>query len=575
MLFPRRNRFRQLFELPAIWEIAFDPEDVGRQRDWRRGLSESQPIAVPASWNDQFAEWRDFLGPAWYQTRFFVPSAWLKSKIFLRFGSVNYLAEAWLNGETLGVHEGGHLPFEFDITEFVHLDENLLILRVDGRLGNDTVPPGNLDPQEVVASNLPYPNTSFDFFPFCGIQRPVSIYTVSKNHLSDITVSTDALGSSSILHIQWVTGLEKEETVRIHLTDGEQDILHESQKGEADIEIRNARLWSPTTPYLYILRIEVLEGDKPVDSYSLPVGVRTISVEGDTLLLNGKPVYLRGFGRHEDFPVYGRGYAPPVIVKDFDLMRWVGANSFRTSHYPYAEEQLDLADRLGFLVIDETPAVGLFFKNELGLKKRNALCRQMLREIIQRDRNHPSVIMWSLANEPRSDHSRTAKFFRELYDLAYKLDGTRPVTVARHARMADDSYEFLDVISLNLYYGWYQQQGQLQEGFERLRQELENVYRRFRKPVLLTEFGADALPGHHAQPPEMFSEEYQAALLEGYLQVLKEIPYVVGKHIWNLCDFKTGQAVHRMQGMNYKGIFTRDRRPKLAAHRVRKLWKEG
>ena len=338
------------------------------------------------------------------------------------------------------------------------------------------------------------------------------------------------------------------------------------------LEVDQAALWSPQAPNLYDLQVEHIRGHKVVDSYSLPVGIRTISVEGDQLLLNGQPVVLKGFGRHEDFPINGRGLNPAVIIKDYELMRWVGANSFRTTHYPYSDEMMDMADRLGFLVIDETPAVGLFFA-EAGLETRFALNQRMLGEMIARDKNHPSVIMWSLANEPHSHGPRPRDYFRRLYEHAKALDDSRPVTLVSHMGLFEAAFEFLDVVCLNRYYGWYTESGQLDEGLKMLRAEIEAIYALHHKPFLLTEFGADTIPGMHALPPEMFSEEYQVEFLTRYIECLNSMPYVVGQHVWNLCDFKTGQAVHRVGGMNFKGVFTRDRRPKAAAHRLRELWK--
>jgi len=188
--------------------------------------------------------------------------------------------------------------------------------------------------------------------------------------------------------------------------------------------------------------------------------------------------------------------------------------------------------------------------------------------------NHPSVILWSLANEPHSDHPAAQAFFRNLYDLTRSLDPSRPASLVSHKGVLEESFEFCDVLMLNRYYGWYSCSGRLETGCARLSEELDAMYDKFRKPLILTEFGADTLAGHHAQPPEMFSEEYQADLLEQSIQVLRGKPYVVGEHVWNLCDFKTSQAVRRTGGMNLKGVFTRDRRPKLAAHRLRKLWQE-
>jgi beta-glucuronidase len=304
----------------------------------------------------------------------------------------------------------------------------------------------------------------------------------------------------------------------------------------------------------------------------MSVGVRTVTVEGDALLLNGTPVYLKGFGRHEDFPVAGRGLVPAVIVKDYALMAWVGANSFRTTHYPYSEQMMDLADRLGFLVIDETPAVGLFFR-EGGLARRLELCRRFVRELIQRDRNHPSVIAWSLANEPHSRREGAREFFRDLCDIARSLDPSRPVTVVSYLGLEEKSFEFCDLVCLNRYAGWYTDSGRIDEGCAKLSQELDQLHAAYPKPIIMTEFGADCIAGCHAVEPEMFSEEYQALLLERTIRVLRTKKYVVGEHVWNLCDFKTSQEVKRFGGMNLKGVFTRDRKPKMAAYSLRKLWK--
>jgi beta-glucuronidase len=340
---------------------------------------------------------------------------------------------------------------------------------------------------------------------------------------------------------------------------------------ELVIDVPEVASWSPETPHLYDLSVELVQAGQVTDSHSLKTGIRTIAVEGDQLLLNGRPVHLQGFGRHEDFPVVGRGYLPALIVKDYALMRWTGANSFRTSHYPYSEPMLDLADQLGFLVIDEIPAVGLYFRED-GLEKRTALCRRYVQELVQRDRNHPSVIMWSLANEPHSASPLARSFFGQLCRDAKALDPTRPVTVVSFLGAGEPAFEFCDVLCLNRYLGWYSQPGNLDEALPLLSAELDALHAQSGKPIILTEFGADAIPGQHAQPPEMFSEEYQADLLERYIQLLRQKPYVAGEHVWNLCDFKTSQGILRPAGMNYKGVFTRERRPKLAAHRLKALW---
>jgi beta-glucuronidase len=571
MLFPISNTYRQCIDLSGIWVFKPDPEDRGQQDGWHKGFEQTRPIAVPASWNDHYSDLREFLGPAWYSRQFTPPWGWENSRILVRFNSVNYLTKVWLNGHELGTHEGGHLPFVFDVTEQLSRLENTLILRVDGRLAGNRVPPGNVTGSDLdffTSHSENYPQTQFDFFPYCGIQRPVLLYCQPMNALDDITVIPELTGEQAHLHV----GTDSNGShIRVTLSSQDRELI-EVGTGAVQIDLRDPRKWSPEDPFLYDLHVELLDNHLVMDAYSLPIGIRTIAVDGTQLLLNNKPIYLKGFGRHEDFPVSGRGLNTPVIIKDYALLRWIGANSFRTSHYPYSEQMMSMADQLGFLVIDETPAVGLFF-NVDGFDRRLALCKNFTYELIQRDKNHPSVIAWSLANEPHSGREEAKPFFRELYNLAKTLDPSRPVTLASCMGVAEKAFEFLDFLCLNRYFGWYQESGQIHRGIAFLSAELDLLYETFRKPLVLTEFGADALPGHHAQPPEMFSEEFQAEFITAYINLLREKPYVVGEHVWNMCDFKTAQGITRMGGLNHKGVYTRDRRPKLAAHRLREIWK--
>ncbi len=577
MLYPQSNPFRQMVDLSGFWDFRFDPEHQGDAKGWHTGFERGRPIAVPASWNDQFEEGRDYLGPAWYQTRFDLPWGWDAAAqcVNVRFNSVNYMAEVWLNGVRLGAHEGGHLPFEFDVTPYLRPEDNLLVARVEGELAPNRVPPGvtHDDPAEFLPDGVErYPFTFFDFFPFCGIQRPVLLYTTPPQGIVDITVTTDISGRDGQVNAQVQPGARDGMTARFTFRGHGAHIVSETSAREVMLTVPDAALWAAGEPNLYDLIVELIRGGEVCDRYALPVGIRTIRVEGDELLLNGQPIYLQGFSRHEDFPITGRGLAPAVIVKDYALLDWMGANSFRTSHYPYSEQQMDMADRLGLLVIDETPAAGLFFEDE-GRARRLELCRQYTRGLVARDKNHPSVILWSIANEPRSKHPGAKEFLRDLYDLTRSLDPTRPVTLVSCTGLGEQAFEFLDVMCLTRYYGWYHQPGQLDAACARLSEELEAMHAQFHKPLILAEFGVDTLPGCHALPPEMFSEEFQVEMLTRYIKVLRSKPFVVGEHIWNMCDFKTPQDVRRMGGMNHKGVFTRDRRPKLAAHRLRELWR--
>jgi beta-glucuronidase len=574
MLFPVNNRHRQMRDLNGFWDFAFDENNSGREKGWQNGFFPEERIAVPASWNEQFAESRDNLGPAWYQTRFDLAWGWESENIFLRFNSVAYLAEVWLNGSFLGTHEGGHLPFIFEITEKVQTENNLLVVRVDARPLPNHVPPGALGTKEgVTFGRDAFPDTNYDFFPYGGIQRPVILSTEPKAaSIKDITVTTSIEGTSGKVHVKVEHGGH---TVRASLSRKKKSYSAEGEN-ELVFDVADAYFWSPESPNLYRLTIDLVNENDVVDSYSLNIGIRTVEVTKDTLLLNGKPIVMLGFGRHEDFAVLGKGLSHALIVKDHALMRWIGANSYRTTHYPYSEEQMQLADELGFLIIDETPAVGLYFDNdEQGFAKRDELCQQYIRELIARDKNHPSVIMWSVANEPHSREPEASAMFRKHYDLAKSLDNTRPVTLVSYKGVNEASFDFMDVVCLNRYYGWYSEAGRIEDGAKKFEKELDALYAKFGKPVLVTEFGVDTLPGQHAMPPEMFSEEYQVAFLEAYIEIMQRKPFVAAQHVWNFADFKTQQAVHRMNAMNYKGVFTRDRRPKMAAHRLRELWKKN
>lgn len=573
MLFPQINKFRQLIELSGFWNFRFDFDDEGFAADWCNGFENDRIIAVPASWNDQFVDHRDFLGPAWYQTKFNLPWGWKDQRVILRFDSVNYLADVWVNGKKIGQHEGGHLPFEFDISSIAKSENNQIILRVDGTLARDRVPPENSNKM-----TADYPPANFDFFPFCGIQRPVIIYSIPKDFIKDITVNTSIEGNDGIVFVKAEIETDRELTVSFSLRGHGKEITSEvdlnKDPAETTMAVSNAAFWGPGAPNLYELTVELSHEEEKFDSYKISIGIRTVEVRDNQLLLNGKPIYLRGFGRHEDFPIIGRGFIPAVIIKDYSLMQWIGANSFRTSHYPYSEQMMDLADRLGFLIINEIPAVGLTFHDDI-FERHLELCKQYIQELINRDKNHPSVIIWSLANEPHK-HKNAKTFFNQLYNETRKLDSTRPITFVSGPMLISEksAFTFCDLVCVNRYYAWYYEQGQINKVAKSLSDDLDKLHKKYSKPIIMSEFGAGAIPGWHAQPPEMWSEEYQADFLKEYIRVLNSKSYVIGQHIWCMCDFKTGQSDARVGAMNNKGVFTRDRRPKMAAHVIRELWKD-
>lgn len=594
MLYPQQNDRRSFFDLSGFWDFCCDPDDLGVAAGWMRGLPDPRPIAVPASWNDQFQDTHDYLGAAWYLRRFYAPAGWRGERIAVRVGSANYRAELWLNGERLGDHEGGHLPFAFDVTGLLLWDAlNVLAIRVDGELTATRVPPGNVT-GGMGALIANYPPASFDFFPFAGLQRPVLLTATPQTHITDVTVTTAIDGADGIVTVT-VTQNGAGGRGQIVLTDGAATVAatlrFTGARATTELRVPQAKLWGPGHPHLYTLTV-ALEDDAGavLDRYSLEVGIRTVAVQGAQILLNGAPIFLTGYGRHEDFPVHGRGLNLPVMVKDHALMQWTGANSYRTSHYPYAEEQLQLADRLGMLVIDETPAVGLFFEDgEANIAVRLAQTRAQLDALIARDKNHACVIAWSVANEPvppdfmqrmRAPSPLPAPpestiFFQTLLDDAHRLDATRPATLAALGGSPLEWMALCDIVLINRYFGWYSQSGQLDAAAGALERELDALDAALHRPILISEFGADTLPGCHADPPTLWSEEYQVEFLRRYLDVAARKSFIAGLHVWNLADFKTAQAVMRAGSLNHKGVFTRDRQPKMAAHFLRSRWRRS
>jgi beta-glucuronidase len=278
----------------------------------------------------------------------------------------------------------------------------------------------------------------------------------------------------------------------------------------------------------------------------------------------------------------------PLLVKDYQLMRWTGANSYRTSHYPYSEEEMQMADREGFLIIDEIPAVSLQFENDENAAIRLRMCLQQLDELVARDKNHPSVVMWRVANEPmpsslnpgnlaaptNGDPSvvRGKQFLDTLLRRARELDPTRLVTLVTVMGGPQDWMQQCDVICMNRYWGWYVLGGEMDKALASLEQELDQVWNLWHKPIIMTEFGADTMPGLHGQPPVMWTEEYQADYIRGHLEVAGRKDYVAGMQVWNFADFAAVQSIMRIGGLNMKGIFTRTRTPKLAAHVLREFW---
>jgi beta-glucuronidase len=587
MFYPIQNNVRNRLDLSGIWNFQTDPEEVGEHNGWYNGLTESRPMAVPGSWNEQYEDLYTYLGLAWYATRTYVPSSWQGQRVFVRVGSANYFGTVYVNGKKVGSHEGGHLPFAFEITQLIHWDaENVIAISVENELKPTRVPSGNM--ATALGAFGTVPRTTYDFFPFAGIHRPVVLYTVPQTYIEDATVVTQIDGMTGHVAITVRLNEAVDAEGAVTLSSGTEpitaDLSFKEGVATAEMRVSNARFWSDKDPYLYDLTIAA-----DTDRYVLPIGIRTIAVDGGQILLNGQPVLLNGFGRHEDFPASGKGLNLPLLVKDYQLMRWTGANAYRTSHYPYSEEEMQLADREGFLIINEIPAVSLQFDTEENMAERLRMCLQQIDELIVRDKNHPSVVMWCVANEPMPRNLRMAgaasteqtedpsvplgkAFLETLLQRARDLDSTRLVTIVTLTGSPSSWVEQCDVICMNRYWGWYMLGGQLAEARAGLEQELDRTWEQWRRPIIMTEFGADTLAGMHGHPNVMWTEEYQADYIRFHLEVAVARDFVAGMQVWNFADFAAVQSIMRVGGLNMKGVFTRTRTPKMAAHVLRDYW---
>lgn len=595
MLFPVETPSRELKLLDGLWHFRADFSEnrlLGFEQQWyRQPLRESGPtldMPVPSSFNDitQEARLRDFIGWVWYEREAVLPQRWTQdtnTRVVLRINSAHYHAVVWVNGIHVVEHEGGHLPFEADISKLVQTGPQTtcrITIAINNTLTPHTLPPGSIihKTDAVFPKNYFFQNISFDFFNYAGLHRSVVLYTTPTTYIDDITVTTDVEQEVGLVNY-WISVQGDEHfQLEVRLLDEDGKVVAQETGEQGQLRVPGPNLWWPYLmhehpAYLYSLEVRMVPAVSESDFYTLPVGIRTVAVTESKFLINGKPFYFHGVNKHEDSDIRGKGFDWPLLMKDFNLIKWLGANSFRTSHYPYSEEVLQLCDRYGIVVIDECPGVGIKLPQSFGNESlRHHL--EVMDELVRRDKNHPAVVMWSVANEPASALKPAAYYFKTVISHTKALDPTRPVTFVTNEKYnADLGAPYVDVVCVNSYFSWYHDSGHLEVIQPQLKSQFENWYNTYKKPIIQSEYGADTIAGFHQDPPVMFSEEYQKALLENYHLVFdqKRKEYVVGELIWNFADFMTNQSPIRVIG-NKKGIFTRQRQPKSAAFILRERY---
>ena len=593
LLYPRDSAARRAVSLDGMWRFQFDPKGEGEAAGWASHLPAPVLMPVPASFCDFFTDKnsREYTGDFWYETDFFVPGEWSGSEVVLRFASATHRARVFVNGVEIASHVGGFLPFNAVATDIVRYNQyNKLSVLLNNELSETMIPCGVTT---TLSNGMKISAPYFDFYNYAGLQRSVTLMMLPRESITDYTLVHHINGEDA--DVDYTVETSGSHDVAVELYDADRKLVASAWGRSGTLHVKNVHLWNVHASYLYHIVVRILDGSRVIDEYTDRVGIRTFEIRDGSFLLNGKPVYLRGFGKHEDADLRGRGLDLATIKRDYECLKWVGANCFRTSHYPYAEEMYYMADEEGFLIIDEVPAVGLmestmnFMAANQGTGKKQGFFEkettpqllehhlECIREMIVRDKNHASVISWSLLNEPQCTSEGTEPYFKALFDLAHELDAQkRPCTYAivmMSLPNTSKGQQFADFLSLNRYYGWYVMGGMgIVDAEAAFRREMDGwAAVRGDRPLIFTEYGADTLSGEHKLPSVMWSQEYQNEYLEMNHRVFDSYDWVKGELMWNFADFQTTEGIMRVNG-NKKGAFTRQRQPKDVAYLLKQRW---
>jgi beta-glucuronidase len=518
------------------WWLEHEFTHDGRALPLDYSFDSWESVTLPCCWNMKCEKLFLYEGGMVY-TRKFSHVNTPNERVFIKFGGVSGRAAVFVNKVFMGLHEGGSTPFYIEVTDVLQA-ENRIIAAVNNARRKDDVPMDNTD-----------------WFNYGGIYRDVELFRVPSAFIRSFQVG---LGFVKIE----VDGADSgTATLRIPELNCAVEVDIQNCAGEAGLAIE-PELWSPENPRLYDVEINFGE-DKITDR----IGFRDIKVQGREILLNGKPIFLRGISAHEESVLNGKAVTPDEIRENYALAKEMNCNFMRLAHYPHSEAAARIADEVGLLLWEEIP---VYWAIEFNNPATYANAENQLTELIRRDINRASVIIWSVGNENPDDDSRL-EFMSRLAEKARELDGTRLVTAAclvDHGELiiADRLAEKLDVIGINEYYGWYD------PDFSKLPKVFANSNPA--KPVIISEFGADCKAGFHGDKDEMFTEEFQLDVYEKQIETLSEIEYIKGISPWIFYDFRCPRRLHYMQDYyNIKGLLTADKKHrKLAFYAMQKFY---
>jgi beta-glucuronidase len=575
---------RKAYTLNGVWKYIVDPYELGfydyrrDQRDLKENpngaeaffvnyrpqsssdrveydFSKSDNILVPRDWNSQKEKLFYYEGTLWYYKEFDLDYMDNK-RYFIHFGAANYESHVYLNGKKLGSHIGGFTPFNFEITGKLKKKGNFVIVKVDNTRGLDQVPTVNTD-----------------WWNYGGITRDVNILEVEETFIRDyyIQLSKEKPGEIAVRVV--LDGQEKSGRA-ISITIPEAGIVKQftaDQEGIVSGNIKAGKLkyWSPEDPKLY--DVELTSG---TESITEKIGFRTIETSGSDILLNGESVFLRGISIHEENGIRGgRAYSREDAMMLLGWAKELGCNFVRLAHYPHNEHIIRLADELGIMVWSEVPVYWTIQWDNTGTFEN---AQNQVKEMITRDKNRASVIIWSMANETPVSPDRT-EFLKKLIATTRSMDPVRFVSAAmeRHTKegtqyvqeIEDPLKDYVDIISFNEYIGWYDGKPD--------KCDLVEFDIQVDKPVLISEFGGGALQGYHGTEQDVWTEEYQEYLYKQTLKMLDKIPQLRGVTPWILADFRSPRRVlpDIQDGWNRKGLISETGNKKKAYYVLQEYYK--
>lgn len=592
---PYFTRFSQTdharLNLAGVWKFQPDPEDLGENQKWFAPDFNDHSWfdhPVPGCWNAQKPEWLWYQGVGWYRLRFRVPSDFQGKFNRLVLDGVSYRGKVFLNGKFIGGHSGGFTQWSLDVSDALNCGaENVIAIRVDNRRNYDTLPP------------LKYKGGPLGWWFWGGIARKVEIESGPLVSLAKLAVDTDDRGRIALSGVIYNHG-SREDRAELKAVLKELGGGLKKELGGATIAVKskdaagfrlealveNIRLWSTSTPgNRYLLEVQV-GGSQGSERQGVEVGFRKFEFRGTDAYLNGRRIFLRGVNRHEDDPETGLYQSDGRIREDMALLRGMHVNFMRPAHFPNDPRWLDACDREGIMVTHEIPVyqAGETMQSAAaaaGNRLYEDAARQLI-EMIERDRNHPSVVMWSVGNENANWMLPVRYLLKRLYDTAKRFD-TRPVTFALitgppATPALDFCAGFADVLFVNEYFGWYISRS------EQLGPYLDKVHRKWPdKPMVVSEFGAGTVIGIDGKKMypvggrvyHDYTEQFQVQFYESHLQQILERPFITGTMPWVFADFRDDKRPNApIKWMNLKGLVNYQRKPKQAYFLFAKTYQE-